>query len=158
MKLFKIESTTKKITKVITACCLILVFNACRTEKNNYQILKNSKPDSSIYQNNYGSIKGLEKIKKADRGALLFDQYIADNFKLPKKKKDSAAIVKYFIETSYAQLGRREFRQWDIVVIRGVSFQVNVDKNPKTEHPLFKDQAKIEVMGMVFLLLGFYFL
>lgn len=159
MKLLKVNSTNKKIIKCIAVCCTILLFNAYKVEKKDYQILKNSKPDTSIHQNNYGSIKSSTKMKKSDRDALLFDQYIANDFQLPKKHKDSAAIVDYFVKTSFAQLGRTEFRQWDIVVIRGVIFQVNVAKNNDDSRlHQWGNQSKIELMGMIFMLLGFYFL
>ena len=159
MKLLEVASTNKKIIKCITAFTIILLFNTCKVEKNDYQILKNSKPDTSIHQNNYGSIKSSTKMQKSDRDGLLFDQYIANDFQLPKNHKDSAAIVDYFVKTSFAQLGRTEFRQWDIVVIRGVVFQVNVAKNNDDSRlRLWGNQSKIELVGMIFVLLGFYFL
>lgn len=154
-----IHATLFQITfnQYIVAFCLIFLLNSCTVEKNNYQIFKHSTPDTLTKQTNYGSIKRFGRIKKRERGALLFDQYVANNFHLPKKKRDSAAIVDYFVETSFDQLGRREFKQWDLVVIRGVLFQVNVQKNPNPERILFPNQPKIELMGIIFLLLGFYF-
>ncbi|RYY70692.1 MAG: hypothetical protein EOO13_05750 [Chitinophagaceae bacterium] len=148
---------TKVYRRAISTLFLITLLNSCAVEKKNYQILKHSIPDTIKRQANYGSIKNIARLKKIDRDGLLFDQYIANDFHLPKKKRDSAAIVNYFVETSFAQLGRREFRQWDVVVIRGVLFQVNVKKQLEPERPLFANQAKIELMGMIFLLLGFYF-
>ncbi|MEJ5995274.1 hypothetical protein WG904_12680 [Pedobacter sp. Du54] len=147
----------KPIRVFTTVFSLVLFLGSCVAEKKNDQILKHSIPDTLNKQSSYGTIKNLGRLKKVDRDGLLFDQYIANDFRLPKKKKDSAAVVNYFVETSFAQLGRREFRQWDIVVIRGVVFQVNVEKKLEPERPLFPNQFKIELMGMIFLLLGYYF-
>jgi hypothetical protein len=153
------ETTSTKINfnRCMAAFCLIFLFNSCAVEKNNDQILKHSTPDTVNKQANYGSIKDIGRMKKIDRDGFLFDEYIANDFHLPKKKRDSAAVVDYFAETSFAQLGRREFRQWDLVVIRGILFQVNVQKNPDPERPLFPNQSKIELMGMIFLLMGVCF-
>ncbi|SFG99854.1 hypothetical protein [Pedobacter insulae] len=139
-----------------TALWLTTLLSSCAVEKND-QILKNSRPDTLAKQVNYGTIKNTLRWKKIDRDGLLFDQYIDNNFRLPKKKRDSAAIVNYFVETSFAQLGRREFRQWDLVVVRGVLFQVNLPKSAEPTKLLFPGQIKIELLGMIFLLLGIYF-
>ncbi len=152
--LMSIKTTFYRMTALLS---IIFLLNACAAKKMNDQILKRSTPDTLIKKTNYGSVRSIGRMKKIERDGLLFDQYIANDFHLPKKKKDSAAVVNYFVETSFAQLGRREFRQWDVVVIRGVAFQVNVEKKPIPERPLFPNQTKIELMGIIFLLLGVYF-
>lgn len=153
------KPTKANIIGYLSAFCMILLLNACRVEKNDYKILKNSKPDTTNRQNNFGSIKNSGRMKKIDRDGFLFDEYIANDFHLPKKKRDSAAIVNYFKEASFAQLGRREFRQWDVVVVRGVAFQINVGKNNDDSRlHVFGTQSRIELMGMIIMLLGFYFL
>lgn len=153
-RLMSIKTTFYRMTALLS---IILLLNACVAKKVNDQILKQSTPDTLIKKANFGSVKSIGRMKKIDKDGLLFDQYIANDFRLPKKRKDSAAIVNYFVKTSFAQLGRKEFRQWDIVVVRGIVFQVNVEKRPEPERPLFPNQTKIELMGILFLLLGVYF-
>jgi hypothetical protein len=148
------KTAFNQITVVLS---MIFLLNSCAVKKGNDQILKNSTPDTLIRVASFGSIKNLDRLKKVDRDGLLFDQYMANDFHLPKKKRDSAAIINYFVETSYSQLGRREFKQWDLVVVRGVVFQINVQNKPNPERPLFPNRPKIELVGMILLLLGFSF-
>lgn len=130
MKPIEVKATKTNFNGYLAVFCLIVLFHSCSVEKNNYKIVKQQTQDTLIQQPSYGSIKSMGKMKNTDKNALLFDQFIANDFHLPKKKRDSAAIVNYFRKASFAQLGRKEFQQWDLVVIRGILFQVNVEKNP----------------------------
>jgi hypothetical protein len=148
-----IKSNFHRITAL---CLLVALFYSCRVEKNNFKIIKHGTQDSVLQQPKYGTIKDLGIDEKIDKRALLFDQFIADDFRLPKKKRDSAVIIKYFRKTAFTQLGRKEFRQWDLVVVRGVLFQVNVEKQTYSTLPGFSQQTLMELVGMIILFFSLY--
>jgi len=150
-----ILNTTLK--QLVILFSIVILLSSCSVEKKYDQILTSSAHDTLAKQINYNAVKSIGSIKEIKNDALAFDQYIANDFRFPKKKEDSAAIINYFVKESFAQLGRREFRQWDVVVIRGVLFQINLEKKPDFERPLIHNRPKIELIGMLFLLLGVYF-
>ncbi|MGF1924272.1 MAG: hypothetical protein ACQUHE_08830 [Bacteroidia bacterium] len=118
--------TLSKLTSTISLLfALILFCNSCTVTKNQSRVANQRLLDSITPLRQYGTIKNLFKVDKQKKDETLFDEYIANDFKLPKNRKDSARIAAYFVKTAHAQLGR-EFKQWDLVVIRGVLFQLNV--------------------------------
>ncbi|MFD0940219.1 hypothetical protein [Pedobacter boryungensis] len=157
MKLILTSKLKSPFNQFFALFSIIILLNACTVEKKYDQILKHSTHDTLTKSVNSSPIKNIGKLKKMEHDGVIFDQYISNDFQFPKKKKDSTAIINYFVEESFAQLGRREFKQCDVVVIRGVLFQINLKKNSIPERSRTHNQSRIEFIGMIFVLLGFYF-
>lgn len=140
-------------SRLILLVYILALLSACSVKKSTFKIVKHSRQDTLAL----GAVKGIDMDQKVDKREMLFDEFIENDFKLSKKKRDSAAVVNYFRKTAFKQLGRKEFRQWDLVEVRGILFQVNVEKKPAVEKPLFSHQSIAEIIGLILMLFVYYF-
>lgn len=70
----------------MTLFSIAFLLSSCSVEKKYDQILTSSAHDTLAKQINYNAVKSIGSQKEIKNDAMVFDQYIANDFRFPKKK------------------------------------------------------------------------